>query len=89
MTYADTITIAELEADPFPIYARLRREEPLIPVPAANCWFASRPAPGSSYCFSGCTVAPGFDFADFEMADAKTLTALYPQHKSIIKELCR
>lgn len=55
----------------------------------ANCWFASRPAPGSSYCFSGCTVAPGFDFADFEMADAKTLTALYPQHKSIIKELCR
>lgn len=55
----------------------------------ANCWFASRPASQSSFCFSGCTVAPGFDFADFEMADAKALTTLYPQHKAIIKELCR
>ena len=42
MTYASTITIAALEADPYPIYARLRREEPLIYVPAANCWFATR-----------------------------------------------
>jgi hypothetical protein len=31
----------------------------------ANCWFASRPASQSDYCFVGCTVAPGFDFADF------------------------
>lgn len=42
MTYADTITIDALETDPFPIYARLRRDEPLINVPAANCWFATR-----------------------------------------------
>lgn len=55
----------------------------------ANCWFASRPAKGSAFCFAGCTVAPGFDFDDFEMADALSLSALYPQHASIIKELCR
>jgi len=55
----------------------------------ADCWFASRPAPGSSFCFAGCTVAPGFDFADFELADASTLTSLYPMHQSIIKTLCR
>ena len=55
----------------------------------ANCWFASRPATGSSFCFAGCTVAPGFDFADFELADAASLSVLYPQHESIIKELCR
>ncbi len=55
----------------------------------ANCWFASRPAQGSSYCFVGCTVAPGFDFADFELADAAALSALYPQYKSTIAELCR
>lgn len=42
MTYASTITIDALESDPFPIYARLRRVEPLILVPAANCWFATR-----------------------------------------------
>jgi uncharacterized protein len=55
----------------------------------ANCWFASRPAPQSSYCFTGCTVAPGFDFADFELAKARALTALYPQHAALINELCR
>ena len=55
----------------------------------ANCWFASRPAPGSTFCFVGCTVAPGFDFTDFELAKASSLTALFPQHKAIIEELCR
>lgn len=55
----------------------------------ANCWFASRPAPGSAFCFVGCTVAPGFDFADFEMAKAEVLTELYPDYEKIFNELCR
>lgn len=42
MRYSETITIDDLDADPFPIYARLRREDPIAPVPAANCWFATR-----------------------------------------------
>ncbi len=55
----------------------------------ANCWFASRPAPGSAFSFVGCTVAPGFDFADFELANADVLSKEYPQHAAIIRELCR
>ncbi|MBK6826626.1 MAG: cupin domain-containing protein [Chitinophagaceae bacterium] len=55
----------------------------------ANCWFASRPAKESKFCFVGCTVAPGFDFADFELATAEMLCNLYPRHKSLIQELCR
>jgi predicted cupin superfamily sugar epimerase len=55
----------------------------------ANCWFASKPAPGSEYCFVGCTVSPGFEFDDFELANATTLSNAYPQNKEIIKELCR
>lgn len=55
----------------------------------ANCWFSSRPAPGSSFCFEGCTVAPGFNFADFELANASALIAFYSQHTSIIQDLCR
>ena len=55
----------------------------------ANCWFASRPVPGSEYCFVGCTVAPGFEFDDLELADVNILTAQYPQHAGIIYELCR
>lgn len=39
--FAASITIDALEDDPFPIYARLRRESPLTPVPVANCWFAT------------------------------------------------
>eukprot|EP01034_Spumella_vulgaris_P003385 gene3385-4356_t len=55
----------------------------------AGCWFASEPAHGSAYCLVGCTVAPGFDFADFEMAQADELALAYPQHKEEIIRLCR
>ena len=55
----------------------------------ANCWFASRPATGSMYCFVGCTVSPGFEFDDFELADADILSSVYPQHAELIRSLCR
>ena len=55
----------------------------------AYCWFASEPAEKTEFTLVGCTVAPGFDFADFEMADARTLIENYPQHQSIIEKLCR
>jgi len=55
----------------------------------ANCWFASEPAPGSDYSLVGCTVSPGFDFTDFEMADAATLAGLYPGQSALIQRLCR
>jgi predicted cupin superfamily sugar epimerase len=51
----------------------------------ANCWFASRPAPGSAFSFVGCTVSPGFDFADFEIADADMLAVNYPQYEKLIR----
>jgi hypothetical protein len=55
----------------------------------ARSWFASEPAPGVEFTLVGCTVAPGFDFADFEMANAEELSKSYPQHHSIIHRLCR
>lgn len=39
----------------------------------AGCWFAATPAPGSTWSLVSCTVAPGFDFADFELATAEQL----------------
>lgn len=54
----------------------------------AGSWFASRVAPGASYALVGCTVAPGFDFADFELADRSTLQRQYPQHTDLIAGLC-
>lgn len=55
----------------------------------AGAWFASEPAQDSFFALVGCTVAPGFDFADFEMAEKQDLLQQYPQHKNLIKRLCR
>lgn len=55
----------------------------------AGYWFASETAPGGSFSFVGCTVAPAFDFADFELADSNILSQQFPQHSEIIQRLCR
>ncbi len=55
-------------------------------VPAGH-WFGACPAPGSAYSLVGCTVAPGFDFADFEMADGSALLRDHPAAKAWIDRL--
>lgn len=55
----------------------------------AGCWFASRPASPETFSLVGCTVAPGFDFEDFELARAAELEKEFPKHKTIINKLCR
>ena len=37
-----TVTVEELEADPYPVYARLRREAPVCFIPAVGLWFVTR-----------------------------------------------
>jgi len=39
--FAETITVEDLESDPYPIYERLRREAPVAWVPAVNLWLAT------------------------------------------------
>ncbi|MCF8255062.1 MAG: cupin domain-containing protein [Bacteroidia bacterium] len=55
----------------------------------AGNWFASRCETKNGFSLVGCTVAPGFDFEDFELANKESLTKEFPQHQEIIKELCR
>ncbi|NCI49356.1 cupin domain-containing protein [Sediminibacterium roseum] len=55
----------------------------------AGCWFASETAEEALFSFVGCTVAPGFDFADFELAGATDLSAEFPQFEKLIRRLCR
>ncbi|MBK6523934.1 MAG: cupin domain-containing protein [Bacteroidia bacterium] len=55
----------------------------------AGHWFGSRVLNGGEYSFVGCTVSPGFDFNDFEMAKRDELFKSFPQHKDIISELTR
>lgn len=42
--FADSITVEQLDADPYPIYRRLRAEEPVTWVPAVNLWLVTRAA---------------------------------------------
>jgi uncharacterized protein len=53
----------------------------------AGVWFGSKPAEPDSYSFVGCTVAPGFDFEDFEMKSRTELLAKFPQHQTIVEML--
>jgi predicted cupin superfamily sugar epimerase len=61
---------------------------PQAVVPAGS-WFGATLRPGAVYALVGCTVAPGFDFADFELADRRALVERYPQHAALIERLTR
>jgi predicted cupin superfamily sugar epimerase len=52
-------------------------------------WFGSRVLSGGDWSLVGCTVAPGFDFRDFELADRNDLIRLYPDHAEIITQMTR
>ncbi|MCI3205923.1 MULTISPECIES: cupin domain-containing protein [Pandoraea] len=63
--------------------------EHLQHVVRAGHWFAAQPAPSTQYSLVGCTVAPGFAFEDFEMADPAALAAQWPAHRDLIARLGR
>jgi uncharacterized protein len=67
----------------------------------AGCWFAAELVQNPhfsrhplkvqqpSYALVGCTVAPGFEFEDFEMARREKLEAIYPGQKAMIQKFTR
>jgi predicted cupin superfamily sugar epimerase len=55
----------------------------------AGCYFGASVCDPRSYALVGCTVAPGFDFADFELPGREELCRLYPQHEPLINRLTR
>lgn len=61
---------------------------PQFVVPAGT-WFASEVIKDGSYSLAGCTVSPGFDFNDFELAKRQELTDEFPQHSLVINRLTR
>ena len=63
-------------------------QQPLAVIPA-GVWFGATVDRPNTYALVGCTVAPGFDFADFEMANRQRLVAQFPRHQSLIERLTR
>jgi uncharacterized protein len=55
-------------------------------VPAGQ-WFAAELCDPATCALAGCTVAPGFEFSEFELAEVAALTKAYPQHADVIVRL--
>jgi predicted cupin superfamily sugar epimerase len=63
-------------------------ERPQVVIPAGT-WFGTELAARAPFCLVGCTVAPGFDFADFELADGPELATRYPAAADRIARMYR
>ena len=85
------VHVIEPEGKYFPILLGREPEagQILQAVVRAGSWFASHVADWSSFSVVGCTVAPGFDFEDFEMGKRGDLVGLYPQHREVVERLTR
>ena len=60
--------------------------QPQLVIPA-GCTFGAEVLAPDAFTLTGATVAPGFDFDDFEMPSRAALLSEYPQHQDIIQKL--
>ncbi len=65
-----------------------KEEQPQFVVEAGD-WFAVTVNESDTYSLLGCTVSPGFDFADFELANKEEMLDQYPNYKGVINKLCK
>jgi len=61
---------------------------PQLVVPAGT-WFGAAVTEPDAFTLVGCTMAPGFEFADFDMPEREVLGGMFPQHQEIISRLTR
>jgi predicted cupin superfamily sugar epimerase len=64
----------------------LRGQSPQVVVPR-GVWQGSLLEPGGTFALLGCTVAPGFDYADYETGERAALLARYPAFAELIRAL--
>lgn len=61
---------------------------PQLVVPQ-GVWQGSRLLAGGRFALLGCTVSPGFEFADYESGYREHLTRAFPSHRELIEALTR
>lgn len=87
----DSLRIYEIALDGSLITHKLGKDlekgETFQCVVQAGSWFGSRCEVAGGFSLVGCTVAPGFDFEDFELADRAQLMAQFPEYQKLIGEL--
>ncbi len=86
-----TLTIYEIEnngnLNTHQLGADLENGETFQCIIKAGNWFGSRCEIVDGFSLVGCTVSPGFDFADFELANRKELCQFFPNLATLIKEM--
>jgi predicted cupin superfamily sugar epimerase len=63
-------------------------QHPQVVVPR-GVWQGSRIALGGNFALLGATMAPGFDYRDYERGERKTLVRQYPAFREEIVKLTR
>jgi predicted cupin superfamily sugar epimerase len=67
----------------------LEEGEALQALVPAGRWFGAELAESDQWALVGCTVSPGFDFKDFEMARRERLLESFPAHRDLVERLTR
>jgi predicted cupin superfamily sugar epimerase len=62
-------------------------QNPQVIVPR-GVWQGSFVLPDGDYALLGTTMAPGFDFADYEAGNCERLIQAYPAYADLIRRLC-
>ncbi len=61
---------------------------PQLTIPRGT-WQGARLLPRGAFALLGTTMAPGFEFADFELGEREALAAQYPKFSAMIRQLTR
>lgn len=91
--FGDCVDLLQLEPDGSGRVVRLgpdvlAGQTPQLVVPR-GVWQGSRLVEGGAFALLGTTMAPGFDFTDYEAGDRARLTAQYPAFAAWIAALTR
>jgi len=70
-----------------PMGAEPQRGQVFQAIVPAGSWYGAVVDDPAGYALVGGTVAPGFDFADFELGDRAGLVAAFPRHRAMIERL--
>ena len=82
----DSLTVVEIEEDGS-LKETILSPENVQYVVLAGKWFGAYVPDGSEYAFVGCTVAPAFNFEDFEIGNEDELLRDFPNAAEMIKKL--
>jgi len=64
----------------------LNNGESLQAIIPAGKWFAAKSKTNKGFSLVSCTVSPGFDFSDFEIALRENLIMEFPSHEALVEE---